>query len=160
MRSRVRTAVPPAPGAAQESSARWPAAGADCCVPPLVLVTFAVALRRLGVDLLPGALDAGTVLVRVLLEGPSTLTRTPRVRDSATFSAACRRTAQVRNGLSPSCHSLVCRSTVRGSGDDAEFGHRGTAGSDAEFGVVDQVFDDGLATVAEASGGGTEGGGT
>lgn len=42
------------------------------------------------------------------------MTRVPLVRDSATFSAACRQTEQVRNRLSPSFHSLVCRSKVRG----------------------------------------------
>ena len=35
------------------------------------------------------------------------MTRIPRVRDSATFSAACRHTLQVRNRLSPSFHSPV-----------------------------------------------------
>ena len=38
----------------------------------------------------------------------------PRCKDSATFSAACRHTEQVRNSASPSFHSLVCRSKVRG----------------------------------------------
>src|SRR5690348_737828 len=38
---------------------------------------------------------------------PETITRMPRVSDSATFSAACRHTLQVRNRLSPSFHSLV-----------------------------------------------------
>jgi hypothetical protein len=33
---------------------------------------------------------------------------------SATFSAACRHTAQERNSVSPSFHSLVWRSKVRG----------------------------------------------
>src|SRR6476620_4464227 len=42
------------------------------------------------------------------------MTRMPRWSDSATFSAACRQTEQVRNRLSPSFHSLVCRSKVRG----------------------------------------------
>ena len=38
----------------------------------------------------------------------------PRVSDSATFSAACRQTAQDRNSASPSSHSLVCRLNDRG----------------------------------------------
>ena len=38
---------------------------------------------------------------------PDTITRIPRVSDSATFSAACRHTLQVRNSESPSFHSLV-----------------------------------------------------
>ena len=38
----------------------------------------------------------------------------PFCSDSATFSAACRQTAQLRNIASPSRHSLVCRSNVRG----------------------------------------------
>src|SRR6478672_2274491 len=38
----------------------------------------------------------------------------PRCRDSATFSAAWRQTEQERNSASPSFHSLVCRSKVRG----------------------------------------------
>ncbi len=38
----------------------------------------------------------------------------PFCSDSATFSAACRQTAQLRNIASPSRHSLVLRSNVRG----------------------------------------------
>ena len=38
----------------------------------------------------------------------------PRCRDSATFSAAWRHTEQERNSASPSFHSLVWRSKVRG----------------------------------------------
>jgi hypothetical protein len=38
----------------------------------------------------------------------------PRWSDSATFSAACRQTAHVRKSVSPSFHSLACRSKVRG----------------------------------------------
>src|SRR5690242_3630986 len=38
----------------------------------------------------------------------------PFWRDSATFSAACRHTEQDRNSASPSFHSLLCRSKVRG----------------------------------------------
>src|SRR5438045_4957264 len=38
---------------------------------------------------------------------PETMTRIPRVSDSAAFSAACRHTLQVRNRLSPSFHSPV-----------------------------------------------------
>ena len=42
------------------------------------------------------------------------MTRMPRVSDSATFSAACRQTLQRRNSASPSFHSFVCLSKVRG----------------------------------------------
>src|ERR1700750_2532701 len=38
----------------------------------------------------------------------------PCGRDSATFSAACRHTEQDRNSASPSFHSLLWRSKVRG----------------------------------------------
>src|SRR5581483_11997066 len=38
----------------------------------------------------------------------------PRCSDSATFSAACRQMEQRRNSASPSFHSLVLRSKVRG----------------------------------------------
>src|SRR6476469_9305165 len=38
----------------------------------------------------------------------------PFWRDSATFSAACRHTEQDRNSASPSFHSLLWRSKVRG----------------------------------------------
>ncbi len=38
------------------------------------------------------------------------MTRMPRCRLSATFSAACRQTLQDRNSESPSFHSLVVRS--------------------------------------------------
>src|SRR5271166_6173815 len=42
------------------------------------------------------------------------MTRIPRVRLSATFSAAWRHTVQVRNRLSPSFHSFVLLSRYRG----------------------------------------------
>src|SRR5215217_4636763 len=42
------------------------------------------------------------------------MTLIPFCSDSATFSAACRHTAQFRNIASPSRHSLVWRSNVRG----------------------------------------------
>src|SRR5690554_5216776 len=42
------------------------------------------------------------------------MTRLPLARDSATFSAASRHTEQRRNSVSPSIHSLDCRSNVRG----------------------------------------------
>ena len=45
---------------------------------------------------------------------PETMTRMPRVSDSAAFSAACRQTEQFRNRVSWSFQSLVCRSKVRG----------------------------------------------
>src|SRR6202046_3476285 len=42
------------------------------------------------------------------------MTRIPRCSDSATFSAACRQTLQDRKRLSPSFHSLVALSRMRG----------------------------------------------
>src|ERR671938_238525 len=48
------------------------------------------------------------------LSRPVTMTREPRVSDSATFSAAWRHTLQRRNSASPSFHSWDCRSKVRG----------------------------------------------
>src|ERR1700760_930140 len=48
------------------------------------------------------------------LSRPVATTRMPRVSDSATFSAACRQIEQRRNSASPSFHSLVVRSSVRG----------------------------------------------
>src|SRR5215472_6618099 len=45
---------------------------------------------------------------------PDTMTRIPRVSDSATFSAACRHTLHVRKRLSPSFHSPVVLSRNRG----------------------------------------------
>src|SRR5689334_6485556 len=42
------------------------------------------------------------------------MTRAPRVSDSATFSAACRQMLQRRNSASPSFHSPLARSKVRG----------------------------------------------
>src|SRR5580700_9461819 len=42
------------------------------------------------------------------------MTRVPLVRDSATFSAACRHTLHLRNSASPSRHSFVALSRNRG----------------------------------------------
>src|SRR4051795_5393830 len=42
------------------------------------------------------------------------MTREPLTSDSAAFSAACLPTQQLRNSASPSFHSLVCRSKLRG----------------------------------------------
>ena len=42
------------------------------------------------------------------------MTRIPFCRDSATFSAAWRHTEQERKRASPSFHSLLCLSKVRG----------------------------------------------
>ena len=47
------------------------------------------------------------------LSRPVTMTRVPRVSDSATFSAYCRHTAQRMKTVSPSFHSLVCLSRSR-----------------------------------------------
>jgi hypothetical protein len=85
----------------------------------LVLVTLAVALRRLG----PTSSTSISKTVRFspsrvskdrCFSRPCTITRMPRCSDSATFSAACRQTEQDRNSVSPSFHSLACRSKVRG----------------------------------------------
>jgi hypothetical protein len=48
------------------------------------------------------------------LSRPETMTRIPRCNDSATFSAACRHTLQVRKRLSPSFHSPLAASRIRG----------------------------------------------
>ena len=45
---------------------------------------------------------------------PLTITRVPRVSDSATFSAASRHTEHRMKRVSPSFHSFDCRSNVRG----------------------------------------------
>src|SRR5687768_2096131 len=45
---------------------------------------------------------------------PVTMTRWPFCRDSATFSAICRQAAHRRKSASPSFHSFVCLSKVRG----------------------------------------------
>ncbi len=45
---------------------------------------------------------------------PVTITRVPRWSDSATFSAASRQMEQRMKRVSPSFHSLDCRSNVRG----------------------------------------------
>ena len=90
--------------------------------PPLALgardLGGGVAQRRadlVDLELEDGALLALAGLVRTrCLSRPWTMTRMPRCSDSATFSAACRHTEQGRNSASPSFHSLVCRSKVRG----------------------------------------------
>src|SRR5207342_3708810 len=85
----------------------------------LVLLTLAVAYFRLG----PTSSTSSSTTVRFspsrvsycrCLRRPWTTTRMPFWRDSATFSAACRQTEQERNSASPSFHSLVWRSNVRG----------------------------------------------
>jgi hypothetical protein len=48
------------------------------------------------------------------LSRPETMTRAPRVSDSATFSAGWRQMLQRRNSASPSFHSPEARSKVRG----------------------------------------------
>ncbi len=66
----------------------------------------------------------------------------PRVSDSATFSAACRQTEQVRNRPSPSFHSLVCRSKMRGVDATRNFATAAPDGGEAQLGVVDEIADD------------------
>src|SRR4051794_31817527 len=56
------------------------------------------------------------------------MTRLPRCRDSATFSAACRQTLQRRNSVSPSFHSLELRSKVRGVEATVKFATAAPAG--------------------------------
>jgi hypothetical protein len=68
--------------------------------------------------------------------------------DSATFSAGCRQTLHVRKRLSPSFHSLVWRSKVRGGRRDAELRDGRTRRGEPQLRVVDKVADkgdDGLA---------------
>ena len=77
------------------------------------------------------------------LSRPCTMTRAPRVRDSATFSAACRQMLQRRNSASPSFHSLDCRSSVRGRGRDGEVRDRRAGRGEAQFRVGGQVADHG-----------------
>src|SRR3954470_4724914 len=78
--------------------------------PRAARVTLAVAYRREG----PISSTSSSTTVRFspslvsnerCLSRPDTMTREPRVRDSATFSAACRHTLQRRNSASPSFHS-------------------------------------------------------
>src|SRR3954451_25258308 len=82
-------------------------------------VTLAVAYRSEG----PISSTSSSMTVRFspslvsnerCLSRPVTMTREPRGRDSATFSAACRQTLQRRNSASPSFHSCDWRSKVRG----------------------------------------------
>src|SRR5664279_5126072 len=62
------------------------------------------------------------------LSRPDTITRDPRVSDSATFSAGCRQMLQRRNSASPSFHSPDARSKVRGVDATVKFA---TAAPDA-----------------------------
>src|SRR3954449_7439153 len=87
--------------------------------PREALVTFAVAYRSEG----PISSTSSSMTVRFspslvsnerCFSRPLTMTREPRVRDSATFSATCRHTLQRRNSASPSFHSCDWRSKVRG----------------------------------------------
>src|SRR6478736_8349966 len=82
--------------------------------PPLrlALFTLAVAYRNDG----PISSTSSSTTVRFspsrvsnerCLSRPLTITRDPRVRLSATFSAASRQMVQRRNSASPSFHSLV-----------------------------------------------------
>src|SRR5699024_7452872 len=84
-----------------------------------ILFTFAVAYRSAG----PISSTSSSTTVRFspsrvskdrCLSRPCATTRVPRVRLSATFSAACRQLLQRRNSASPSFHSPVDRSKVRG----------------------------------------------
>ncbi len=79
------------------------------------LVTFAEAFRKLAP--ISSASTSYTVRFSPSLVSydlcrslPDTITRDPRVRDSATFSACWRHTFTVRNSVSPSFHSAACLS--------------------------------------------------
>src|SRR5918997_4947514 len=87
--------------------------------PRAARVTLAVAYRSEG----PISSTSSSMTVRFspslvsndrCLSRPVTITREPRVSDSATFSAACRHTLQRRNSASPSFHSPDWRSKGRG----------------------------------------------
>src|SRR3712207_9564400 len=78
------------------------------------------------------------------LRRPLTITREPRVKDSATFSATWRHTLHRRNSASPSFHSCDWRSKVRGvdatgkvatAAPDGGKGSSGTAGRVSEAGT-------------------------
>src|SRR6476646_9393686 len=56
------------------------------------------------------------------------MTRVPRWRDSATFSAASRHTEQRMNSVSPSFHSWDCRSNCRGVEATVKFATAAPAG--------------------------------
>src|SRR4051812_22552905 len=88
-------------------------------LPRVTRVTLAVAYFRLG----PTSSTSSSMTVRFspsrvsyerALRRPCATTRIPFCRDSATFSAAWRQIEQLRNSVSPSFHSLVCRSKLRG----------------------------------------------
>ena len=73
---------------------------------------------------------------------PDTITRIPRVRLSATFSAACRHTLQVRNRLSPSLHSFVLLSRNLGVDATRNFATGCPAGVNRNSGIIHEVARD------------------
>src|SRR6266496_873636 len=88
-------------------------------LPRVVRFTFAVAYRSEG----PISSTCISMTVRFspsrvsydrCTSRPCTMTRKPRCSDSATFSAIWRHAEHRRNSASPSFHSLVCLSNVRG----------------------------------------------
>src|SRR5690606_5589262 len=108
---------PPKPPCWPPQPPPWPPPNPPPC--RWVLLTFAVALRSDG----PTSSTSISKTVRFspsrvsyerCLRRPWTITRMPRCRVSATFSAACRQTLHVRNSASPSFHSPDWRSKYRG----------------------------------------------
>src|ERR1700761_8015548 len=117
-------------GSSAGALAAWGAAERDPPPPPppppepkpppppplrLALLTLAVAYRSEG----PISSTSTSTTVRFspsrvskdrCLSRPVTITLAPRVRLSATFSAASRQILQRRNSASPSFHSPLCRS--------------------------------------------------
>src|ERR1700749_2255524 len=116
------------PHGSSAGAPRWLAGAAPGGAPPppppkpppppplrLALLTLAVAYRSEG----PISSTSTSTTVRFspsrvskdrCLSRPVTITREPRVRLSATFSAASRQILQRRNSASPSFHSPLCRS--------------------------------------------------
>ena len=67
---------------------------------------------------------------------PETMTRVPRLSDSATFSAASRQIEQRMNSVSPSFHSLLCRSKARGVEATVKFATAAPEGVNRSSGAV------------------------
>jgi hypothetical protein len=72
---------------------------------------------------------------------PITIARAPLPRLSVTFSASCRQQLMRKKLVSPSVHWSPWR--MRGGDGQAEVGHGGAVGGEAELGVVGEVADQG-----------------
>ena len=118
--------------------------------PPLrlALFTLAVAYRSDG----PISSTSSSTTVRFspsrvsnerCLSRPVTITREPRVRLSATFSAASRQMLQRRNSASPSFHSLRLTVEHARRRRDGEVRDGRTRRREPQFWVGGQVSDDG-----------------